>query len=649
MTMSKVKDPEESEVVNKPIFLSKLKSKINLKKVRFPSFKLPKFKLWYLLIALGFIGFGVIGIASYFYFSDPVIRIDTQLGISDDEVNVSINDQKIPVSSGKIKLSKDQLGKEIKISHPDYQEANVTYQKNLTNLINPSIKLKPVEYSTIEINLRFDKQDITTGQDKVTLSSNQLNVVGEKFNGSLRLENQEIKEYELVVDIPNFTKIQNTIKPHFGRNKYNLNLEYNRHSLLKVKNLLTNEAVTDVQVKEVNSKTNQNGELELNHLENYQSIELSKDGFNTQTIKIEDTLPTNIELTPTGRIAYPKAVDRTNMDLYSANYDGTDEKKIADKVKRGFQHGNDFWFIQGQFGYGVNLEIFKADLSTGQATKLEGFKDNNFDVKSRTITEISPFLESNSVVTFEYDGGGFSPSFNKTTVKKISENNPVVVRNRKFPPNVSENLRSFELSPDGSLAGYSIESWDYNKTPKPPYKATHILKVVKIDTGDVLLDQGNFDEKLYPAVETFTPNNRFLIYSQYPTGTYKYRSFFAYDLQSKTSFELNSNSILKNLHFDSSSLVIIRKNTNETKFVEINLETKEEKILFTGTNIKNWLVLDNKLYIRQNEQWNILVKEILKPVNIKPKFVMFYNFWSRYYSDPMEGWDLTPEQQELLR
>jgi len=143
------------------------------------------FKVLYLVIFLAVLILPMFAFGVYAYVADPWILIKGQKSLEDQELKVSIGEQELKVEKNKFQLSKNLSEKEITVTHPDYKTKKFSYKKELSNLINPTVVLEPVDYAQIILNLNFQKENLNGDLTRIFVDGGSVTNFNSEYDGKV--------------------------------------------------------------------------------------------------------------------------------------------------------------------------------------------------------------------------------------------------------------------------------------------------------------------------------------------------------------------------------------------------------------------------------------------------------------------------------
>jgi hypothetical protein len=609
----------------------------------------------------------LLGVAGYFIYllsTNPIVTVQGESNLENSETEIYIEDKKIELrEDGKFELDKNELGKELRITHPDYKEYKTQVSRNSLGIINPKIALEPVDFAVVTITLNSSEIDIEKNKDLVSLGEVEL-LESEKEEGEQESQEENKKTWELYtnqidiqklnlnIDLKDFTTINQDLDIKFGRNDFEFDLEYNKKAEITFFDAVTGEPIPDLEIVNFDQRTDQDGFVKLEFLQNYEELEFKKEGYLSKKLKIEadKNVASKIGIVPSGKMAYPKKVEPSQdrpfsiTDLYQSNYDGSEEKLIQENIVTGYQKGDKFYYstdvTKGSRNETINYSsgLFEVDLNSlekkmmksGVASENDKSKEGSkieryVDVKSRSIIELS---EDNI----------FYPSYNRLTLDSAQNSKPVTVRVRNFKSGTSETTQVGVVSLDGKLISYATRRYTSDNVRRASFGAadfipTGSIKVVEVASNDPIFEK-NLGLDNTASIATIAKGNKYLIYNIFKGDNFTSSNRKLVNLESKNEidFKVDGEIFYEDIQRDH-VIYIYQKKGNTRRIIQYNLESKEEKVLLENSEIKNFFGNNNIIYVRVGEDWNILSKKgDLTKVSIKPYFGGCYGYFELFWN-----------------
>jgi hypothetical protein len=585
----------------------------------------------------------------YILFAPKYITFTGDKQIQAKDLTIYIEDQKVDQNGDmKLLISNNLMNKSIQISHPDYVTKNLKFDTYFDILFPKNIKLEPVDYAQLSLDILPDTFSFQDKIEEIAFDGMPVeNYTLSKEKISFSVERTSISQHSLILKQKNFNPINMSLDLSFGRNYFALKQEYNRSQTFEIIDYRTGKPITNVKNKETDLITNEEGKLTINHLEKMKEITFSRDGYIQKTIPItENDLNSVISLTPLGKITYTRFSDPqqtkpiSSLGLFSANYDGTDEKLIDTDIQNVSEELKDtsIMFITGKFESG-KFAVKKVNLETNEVTNIDTFVNDEYLGGKNVHKSQTAHLNAGTISLEEQDNGGLYPTYNKLWVKKVGSNQEQLVRDRSFAKGTSETVFGHVVAPNGDIIAYSTEKWSVDQKLDGKLKPSFTLKIVRISDGSILWDK-NYGLDAYQQPRYFI-DNKYLVH----VGGLQNSVTSIINIETKEEFSISYNQYLKRI--DEKNILITRKNENKTSFIEFNLESRNEKELYSLEDLKNIRVFGGQVYVRKETQWYSLAGGILLPTAMKINIPFLSSIYGDFTGDP-RGWGPGSPPQEYL-
>jgi hypothetical protein len=578
------------------------------------------------------------------------ISFDGARGIRKHNIRVTVGGQPVNLSDGKLVLDGNMKDKEIVVQEDNYKPKVFSLHSRRDFCTSQTIGLVPVDYSKLYVRMSLDKKiigkNISLNYDSIRLDEQP--IVGSK-NGEDFAEfvSTEIQKKKIEIDIvdPNFTPVHKSLDLSFGLQQIDLELEYNVQKKLTVKDLTTNKGLSEVIIGETGKKTDANGVAQIEHIELLGDFQLKKDGYFDQKINLNLSRDT-FSLLPIGRIVFPKFEENSEqkpispLTLFSANFDGSDEKIVDRNVKNiGLNQNGLVNYIVGDIGTGTTYDIKQLNVNTNEVVKIDSFRNSEFLGGNGRFKSEQSHLNQNSISITENDGGGLFQTYNKLWSRKIGSQNLELIRDRSFAPNIVESIRGPIFSEDGSIIVYSVEKWDRTQRSSESTKPQFTLKAVRVADGNVLWDKeyglDSYQQPLYMIGKKYIVHIGGLGKSQ----------IYITNLETKEELPFSNYNYLKSITADKA--IFYSKDGNKFYLIERDLNTKTDTLIQTIDDVKNQLVLNSQIYIRKESIWYMISGDTYVSTTLKFNMPFLSRLFGTFSGFP-SGWGPGEIPQELL-
>jgi hypothetical protein len=332
--------------------------------------------------------------------------------------------------------------------------------------------LKQVTYSYIEGILLSNRESIDPASLKLTVGDKAITVNADKTFKSEQLTGGKVV-LSLTSSIYRDTKLE--VNLIAGKNIVNdLSLAPAKDFNVNVSDFISEDKIEGVKLAGGNLSltTNKDGVALVSDLDDGAKldIKLTKSGFLDKTYSIQNTgTDLSLTLVPAGKIAYTSNRDG-RMNLYSSNFDGSEEKKLTDgkgSIERYSIKDNVIYFtsdrdnIKNVSGYTVS-QIYSISINGGTIKKLSDLKGNGL-VTGNLFRSESIFLEKGVTVTAVLPE--YYQSYDVTSAGELESKVEIVVK--KFDGTVLSTIKNL-----GHGKFYSTESSLYK-----PYRSVSIYDV----------------------------------------------------------------------------------------------------------------------------------------------------------------------------
>ncbi|MEI6462500.1 MAG: carboxypeptidase regulatory-like domain-containing protein [bacterium] len=568
--------------------------------------------------------------------------------------SVSIADKKaVTDDKGKYALTGLDYGtNHVMVKAEDYEDLSAEVVLSRGDNTDRNFSLQFISYSYIQGKLLFNETSIDPADFKLMIGNLELSV---DTNGEFKSGKLEVGTSKLVLSSSKYKDVNFDVNLVAGKNiAPDITLTPAKDVEISVVNMLGGGKVVDASLKfqTLNVKTDTDGKYLLQDFiaEGSLDLKLEKAGFLSKTVSLTNVADKlTVELTPTGRIFFIS--NRDGMDnLYSSNYDGTDEKKLTDgkgtvRDPQIAANGDIYFYSSRESEPADNgyEKLFYVPINGGTINKVglvNGPSSMYPEVASQYVFPTAGKIVKYSYTAYDYAGQAPDNLSNKLTIsiKNLigNANEKVLVdENQKVSDTVRiSNISQIVLSQDAKKIAYNYNYCDNSNCSTK-------LFIQNTDGSDKKEIQSiNRADGYLNDISGFTLNTKYLVYSM---NSYKdsSESIYSYNVSSGKTNKFsgtNFSSWEGKLGNDESYSYYRATRDSKSDVYRINLENGTvEKLTNTGI-ITNFMPYNKDVLLTEVTKENSSKMQIQAIGNLNAKDVPINTTFTMWPSSILYGY-----------